>query len=240
MPLALPRFYAIIDRSPEASGRPELPLDEIARMLTGAGVRLIQVRAKQSLLRPAGYGGQAHALGFGGQAAPEASGALLDETRRLLSLLPRESSLIVNDRADVAQLSGAAGVHLGQDDLPAPAARALLGPQKIIGWSTHSASQVRAGDALPVDYLAFGPIFATATKASRGFGTEPVVGLAGLREARRLTRKPLVAIGGITPANAAAVIEAGADSVAVIAGWLAAADIPARLEEFRRTLGRLD
>lgn len=223
MPLALPRFYAIIDRSI----RPELPLDEIARMLTGAGVRLIQVRAKQALLRPAGYGGQAH---------PEASGALLAETRQLLSLLSPQSLLIVNDRADVAQLSGAPGVHLGQDDLPAPAARALLGPEKIIGWSTHSASQVRAGDALLVDYLAFGPIFPTATKAD----TEPVVGLAGLREARRLTRKPLMAIGGITPANAAAVIEAGADSVAVIAGWLGADDIPARLEEFRRTLGRLD
>ena len=209
MLLALPRFCAIIDRSL----RPELPLDEIARMLTGAGVRLIQVRAKKAT-----------------------TGELLDDTRRLLSLLPLDSLLIVNDRADVAQLSGAAGVHLGQDDLPAPAARALLGPEKLIGWSTHSASQVRAGDVLPVDYLAFGPIFATATKAD----TEPVVGLAGLREARRLTRKPLMAIGGITPANAAAVIEAGADGVAVIAGWLGADDIPARLEEFRRTLGRLD
>jgi len=228
MLLALPRFCAIIDRSPEASGRPELPLpfdfrsghpersrgvDEIARMLTGAGVRLIQVRAKQATTQ-----------------------ALLDETRQLLSLLPTDSLLIVNDRADVAQLAGAAGVHLGQDDLPVDAARALLGPEKIIGWSTHNAAQVEAGDSLPVDYLAFGPIFATATKAD----TEPVVGLAGLREARRLTRKPLMAIGGITPASAAAAIEAGADSVAVISGWMAAPDIPARLEEFRRTLGRLD
>jgi len=220
MLLALPRFCAIIDRSI----RPELPLDEIARMLTGAGVRLIQVRAKQSLLRPAGYGGQA------------TTGELLDETRRLLSLFPSDSLLIVNDRADVARLAGAAGVHLGQDDLPVDAARALLGSEMIIGWSTHSASQVRAGDALPVDYLAFGPIFATATKAD----TEPVVGLAGLREARKLTRKPLMAIGGITPANAAAAIEAGADTVAVIGGWMTADDIPARLEEFRRTLGRLD
>jgi len=209
MLLALPRFCAIIDRSI----RPELPLDEIARMLTGAGVRLIQVRAKQAT-----------------------TGELLDETRRLLSLLPTDSLLVVNDRADVAQLSGAAGVHLGQDDLPASAARALLGPEKIIGWSTHNPAQVEAGDALPVHYVAFGPIFATATKAD----TEPVVGLAGLREARKLTRKPLMAIGGITPANAAAAIEAGADTVAVIGGWMTADDIPARLEEFRRTLGRLD
>ena len=218
MPLALPRFYAIIGRFPEASG---LPLDEIARMLTGAGVRLIQIRAKPFGFAPGKQAG---------------SRELLDQTRQLLSLLPRESTLIVNDRADVAQLSGAAGVHLGQDDLPAAAARKLLGPEKIIGWSTHSAAQVEAANQLPADYLAFGPIFATATKPD----TEPVVGLAGLREARKLTRKPLVAIGGITPANAAAVIEAGADSVAVIAGWLGAPDIPARLEEFRRTLGRLD
>ena len=182
-------------------------------MLTGAGVRLIQVRAKKAT-----------------------TGELLDDTRRLLSLLPLDSLLIVNDRADVAQLAGAAGVHLGQDDLPAGAARALLGPEKIIGWSTHSSAQVEAAESLPVDYLAFGPIFATATKAD----TEPVVGLAGLREARKLTRKPLMAIGGITPANAAAAIEAGADTVAVIGGWMTADDIPARLEEFRRTLGRLD
>jgi thiamine-phosphate pyrophosphorylase len=209
MPLALPRFCAIIDRSLRA----ELSLEEIARMLTGAGVRLIQVRAKQ---------------------AP--SGELLEDARRLLFLLPADSFLIVNDRADVAHLASAAGVHLGQDDLPPAAARALVGPEKIIGWSTHTGAQVEEAESLPVDYLAFGPIFATATKKN----TEPVVGLAGLREARKLTRKPLVAIGGITPANAAAVIEAGADSVAVIAGWLAAPDIPARLEEFRRTLGRLN
>ena len=87
-----------------------------------------------------------------------------------------------------------------------------------------------------MDYLAFGPIFPTATKA----GTQPVVGCAGLRKVRKRTSKPLVAIGGITPANAAQVIEAGADSVAVISGWLAAEDIPARLEEFRSALGRLD
>lgn len=208
MPLALPRFYAIID----CSLRAELGLEEIARMLTGAGVRLIQVRAKAA-----------------------ATGEMLADTRRLLSLLPSNSLLIVNDRADVARLAGAAGVHLGQDDLPASAARALLGPDKLIGWSTHNAAQVEAANQLPVDYVAFGPVFATATKAD----TEPVVGLEGLRAARALTPKPLVAIGGITPANAAAAIEAGADSVAVIAGWLGVADIGGALAAFGRTLGGL-
>ncbi|MCH8946256.1 MAG: thiamine phosphate synthase [Acidobacteria bacterium] len=209
MPLTLPRFYPVIDRSI----RPDLSLQQIARVLAGAGVRLVQLRAKQA-----------------------SGGALLAEAKELRSLLPPEISLIVNDRADVAQLSRAAGVHLGQDDLPVPAARRLLGPDKLIGFSTHNLEQIEAAASAPVDYLAFGPIFPTATKAD----TQPVVGCAGLREVRKRTSKPLVAIGGITPANAAQAIEAGADSVAVISGWLAAEDIPARLEEFRSALGRLD
>ena len=209
MPLTLPRFYAVIDRSI----RPDLSLQQIARVLAGAGVRLVQLRAKQA-----------------------SGGALLAEVKELLSLLPQKISLIVNDRADVAQLSRVAGVHLGQDDLPVAPARRLLGPDKLIGFSTHNLEQIEAAASAPVDYLAFGPIFPTATKAD----TQPVVGCAGLREVRKRTSKPLVAIGGITPANAAQAIEAGADSVAVISGWLAAEDIPARLEEFRRALGRLD
>ena len=209
MPLTLPRFYPVIDRSI----RPDLSLQQIARVLGGAGVRLVQLRAKQA-----------------------SSGALLAEVKELVSVLPLEISLIVNDRADVAQLSRAAGVHLGQDDLPVVAARRLLGPDKLIGFSTHNPEQIEAAASAPVGYLAFGPIFSTATKAD----TQPVVGCAGLREVRKRTSKPLVAIGGITPANAAQAIEAGADSVAVISGWLAAEDIPARLEEFRRALGRLD
>lgn len=209
MPLALPRFCAIIDRSI----RPELPLAEIARILTGAGVRLIQVRAKQAT-----------------------SQALLSQTRQLLASLPPSTVLIVNDRADVALLAGAAGVHLGQEDLPVPSARALLGAEKLIGLSTHTPEQTQAGTAGSADYLALGPIFPTATKPD----TEPVVGCAQLRAVRRQTPKPLVAIGGITPENAAQAIEAGADTVAVITGWLAADDIPRRLEEFRRALGRLE
>ncbi|MGH9862310.1 MAG: thiamine phosphate synthase [Candidatus Acidiferrales bacterium] len=209
MALALPRFYAIIDRSI----RPERPLDDIARVLAEAGVRLIQLRAKQAT-----------------------SQVLLAEARRLLSLLPPDSLLIINDRADVADLAGAAGVHLGQDDLPVAEARALLGSGKLIGFSTHNPEQLSAADRLGPDYLAFGPIFPTASKAS----PEPVVGLEGLREARRWTTKPLVAIGGITTENAAAVLEAGADSVAVIGDWLGADDMGGRLKEFRRALGRLN
>ena len=209
MPLTLPRFYPVIDHSI----RPDLSLQQIARVLAGAGVRLVQLRAKQA-----------------------SGGALLAEAKELRSLLPPEVSLIVNDRADVAQLSRAAGVHLGQDDLPVSVARRLLGPDKLIGFSTHNLEQIEAAASAPVDYLAFGPISPTATKAD----TQPVVGCAGLREVRKRTSKPLVAIGGITRANAAQAIEAGADSVAVISGWLAAEDIPARLEEFRSALGRLD
>jgi thiamine-phosphate pyrophosphorylase len=209
MVLPLPRFCAIVDRSL----RRDLPLAEICRALAGTGVRLAQLRAKQAT-----------------------TGALLDESRQLLSLLSPGCSLIVNDRADVAALSGAAGVHLGQNDLPVEAARLLLGPDRVIGLSTHNQPQLEAASALPADYLALGPIFPTSTKAD----TQPAVGLERLRELRRRTEKPLLAIGGITVENAAAVIEAGADSVAVISGWLAADDIPRRLEEFRRTLGRLD
>jgi len=209
MPLRLPRFCAIVDPAVQ----PDLPLTEIASALGGAGVRLVQLRAKQATSR-----------------------VLLEEARRLLSLLPADCSLIINDRTDVAALAGAAGVHLGQEDLPVAAARALWGPDKIIGLSTHNQEQLEAAQALPVDYLAFGPIFATTTKPD----TKPVVGLERLRELRRCTDKPLVAIGGITTENAASVLAAGADSVAVISGWLAVEDIPRRLEEFRRALGRLD
>ncbi len=209
MSFTLPRFYAILD----PSLRSDVPLAELARLLGGAGVRLVQLRAKAA-----------------------SSGALLDAARELVSALPPSCRLIVNDRADVVLLAGAAGVHVGQADLPPAAARQLLGPDRIVGLSTHTVEQVDAANLAPVDYVAFGPVFATMTKADH----EAAVGYEGLREARRRTTRPLVAIGGITPENAAQVIEAGADSIAVIGGWLSADDIPQRLEEFRRALGRLD
>ena len=105
---------------------------------------------------------------------------------------------IVNDRADVAVLTGAGGVHVGQDDLPVAAARASVGAEKWVGFSTHTPEQVREADQASADYIAFGPIFSTTTKKQAGL----VVGLEGLRRARALTRKPLVASGGIRLENA--------------------------------------
>lgn len=142
-------------------------------------------------------------------------------------------TFIVNDRADVALLSGASGVHLGQDDLPAELARRVLTAGQHVGLSTHNRAQFDQAQASSADYIAFGPIFPTTTKER----PDPVVGLERLREMRRLTRKPLVAIGGITLDNAASVIEAGADSVAVIHGLLLAAeDIGAQARKFLQAL----
>jgi thiamine-phosphate pyrophosphorylase len=125
--------------------------------------------------------------------------------------------LIINDRVDLALAVGAHGVHLGQDDMPPDAARKLLGPNAVIGYSTHNIEQAIAATKLPIDYLAIGPIFATTTKGD----TAPVLGLDGLRAVRHaIGAFPLVAIGGITHANARDVIAAGADSVAVISALL--------------------
>ena len=129
----------------------------------------------------------------------------------------RGVTLIINDRIDVALAIGAPGVHLGQDDLPPDAARKLLGGGAIIGYSTHSVSQAIAAATLPVDYVAIGPIFQTSSKAN----PDPVVGLEGLRAVRKaIGDMNLVAIGGITHENAASVIDAGADTVAVISSLL--------------------
>jgi len=129
----------------------------------------------------------------------------------------RGVQLIINDRVDVALAVGAHGVHLGQDDMPPEAARGLLGSDALIGYSTHNIEQAVAATKLPIDYLAIGPIFATTTKSD----TAPVLGLEGLRTVRRAVGAfPLVAIGGITSANAADVIAAGADSVALISALL--------------------
>jgi len=129
----------------------------------------------------------------------------------------RRVQLIINDRADIALAVSADGVHLGQDDMPPDAARKLLGPNAIIGYSTHNIEQAIAATKLPIDYFAIGPIFATTTKTD----TAPVLGLDGLTAVRRaIGTFPLVAIGGITHANARQVIQAGADSVAVISAVL--------------------
>jgi thiamine-phosphate pyrophosphorylase len=126
--------------------------------------------------------------------------------------------IIINDRADIALMLHADGVHLGQDDLPPAAARRLLGPNALIGFSTHNSAQAQAAANMPIDYLAVGPIFPTPSKAN----PDPIVGLDGLRRIRTIVGTiPLVAIGGITAENAPAVISAGADAVAVIRALLA-------------------
>ena len=158
--------------------------------LLSAGVRILQYRHKERWT-------QTH----------------FDEAKSISALARDAGALfVINDRVDFANLLDAA-VHLGQTDLPPAAARKIVS-EGIIGYSTHNGFQLEAGDEAPVDYLALGPIFATKSKAQ----PDPVVGPDGLRSLRRLTKKPLVAIGGITLANVAGVLEAGADSVATVAG----------------------
>jgi thiamine-phosphate pyrophosphorylase len=188
-----PRLYAIADVGVLAAWG--ISLEEFARGLRAAGVTLVQYRDKtgspEEVLRAAAVLRDV----FAGTAC----------------------RLILNDRADLALLAGLDGVHVGHGDLLPEDARRVAGAERIVGVSTHTEAQIRAADASCADYVAIGPVFATATKAD----TEPVVGLEGVRRARALTTKPLVAIGGITRANARSAIEAGADSVAVISGLLA-------------------
>ncbi|HXX23179.1 MAG TPA: thiamine phosphate synthase [Terriglobia bacterium] len=207
MGLSIPRLYAIIDPARAGGRLPEVA----ARELLSAGVRLIQFRDKH------------------------ASSRQLYETCVELRELLRDSgcSLIVNDRPDVARAADAEGVHLGQGDLPVEMARRVLAPHQWIGCSTHSLDQVVEADRTTADYIAFGPIFPTASKEN----PDPVVGLEGLREARRATEKPLVAVGGINLRNAGEVFGAGADSVAVIGDLLNAPDIQERAREFLSVLG---
>ena len=136
--------------------------------------------------------------------------------------------LIINDRVDIALALKADGTHLGQADLPPAEARKILGDEAIIGFSTHNIEQARAASTLPVDYLAVGPIFSTTSKKA----PDPVVGLPGLRDIRTVIyRLPIVAIGGITLANASEVLGSGADSVAMISGLLANGNAASRMRE---------
>ncbi len=209
MSFALPRLYAIIDAA-QTGNRSTAAVSDA---LLAAGVKLIQYRDKQ------------------------ASSRVLYENSLELAARARQANavLIVNDRADVARVVQADGVHVGQDDLSVELVRRVLGAGKRIGCSTHHPDQVRDAERSSADYIAFGPIFETQSKQQ----PDPVVGLEGLRDARRLTRKPLVAIGGITLKNARAVMEAGADSVAVISDLLKPDDIESRARDFLKLLGGL-
>jgi thiamine-phosphate pyrophosphorylase len=188
----LPGLYAIADAGVLAACG--VSLEEYAKGLREAGVTLVQYRDKtgspQDVLR----------------AAAILQGAFAGSGCRL----------IMNDRADLAVLAGFHGVHVGHLDLSPADAKRVLGEECIVGVSTHNEEQVRLAELSCADYVAFGPVFSTGTKAD----TEPVVGLLGLQRARELTTKPLVAIGGITRENARSVIEAGADSIAVVSGLL--------------------
>lgn len=143
-------------------------------------------------------------------------------------LLPRGVSFLVNDRADVAFLAEASGVHVGQEDLGVEAARTVIGAQKLVGVSTHNLKQFQQAAATSADYIAVGPVFSTSTKAK----PDPVIGIEFIRRVRLLTEKPIVAIGGITLERAAEVVEAGADSVAVISDILRAPDPGERARQY--------
>ena len=203
MKFELPKLYPITDR--RLSGLTHT--EQVARLCEG-GARVVQLREKHL--------------------TPREFYAEVSEALRVA----REfgARLVVNDRADVALAAGADGVHLGQDDMPPAAARALLGEGKVVGFSTHSVEQAVEAARLPVDYIAIGPVFSTMSKEN----PDPVVGLEGVRRVRAAVGAAvkLVAIGGITLESAPSVLEAGADSVAVIGALIGPSD-PAEIN--RRT-----
>lgn len=182
---------------------------ELARACVDGGATFLQLRAKR------------------------ATGAWLLETAAAIVALggPSGVQLIVNDRADIARLAGAAGVHVGQDDLPPRAARRIAGPERIVGVSTHTTAQLDAAVREPVDYVAIGPVFGTASKAT-GYDA---VGLAMVEQAAARAHArglQVVAIGGITLDRAADVVRAGADAVAVISDLLHTGDPRARVRDY--------
>lgn len=198
----LPRLYAILDAGyfPDTNA-----LFTAANELAFAGVTLIQYRNKSGNARVMLEQARELKRHF---SHPVAKGAT-----RVGQL---SVQLIMNDRADLCLAADFYGVHVGQDDLSPESVRKIIGPGRWLGVSTHNPEQLREADLTSADYHAIGPVFQTSSKER----PDPVVGLEGVRRARALTRKPLVAIGGITRANAASVIEAGADSVAVISDLL--------------------
>ncbi|MBZ5723629.1 MAG: thiamine phosphate synthase [Acidobacteriia bacterium] len=207
--MKLPRVYPILDT--ESLERRGTSLAAAAAAFLEGGAGILQIRHKQHWSRE------------------------VFEAAQQVARLCREAGamLVVNDRADFAMLLGA-GLHIGQDDLAARDARRLMGGDAVVGLSSHSVTQLCAAGGEPVDYVALGPVFGTASKRN----PDPVVGVEEIRRARGLVEKPLVAIGGITRENALAVLEAGADAVAVIAGLLpevaTAHSLRERMEEWQQ------
>jgi thiamine-phosphate pyrophosphorylase len=207
---ALPRLYAILDASCFADSN---TLVKAAAELVSAGVELLQYRNKSDNVRM----------------MLEQSRAVRDGGPRTKVSAPHK--LIMNDRADLCLAAEFDGVHLGQDDLSPERIRKIIGHERLLGVSTHNSEQVIEADHTSADYIAIGPVFATGSKEN----PDPVIGLEGVRRGRSLTQKSLVAIGGITRQNCLSVIEAGADSVAVISDLIREPGKSA--EEFLRILG---
>ncbi len=202
-----PTLYAIIDAD-------SLRTSELAfaELLAESGVELIQYRNKLISSRK-----------------------LIQISKDLVAQMrPHGVRVIVNDRPDIAALVGAGGVHVGQEDVPVEAARTICGPERWVGVSTHTLEQVREAAQTTADYIAVGPIFATATKQN----SEPLVGPDFLRRARELTTKPLVGIGGITLERAEETIRAGADSIAVASDLLRAENPGLRAREYLQRIAR--
>lgn len=200
----LPRLYAILDSSHFPDTN---ALCQSAGELAAGGVTLLQYRSKRDNARE-----------------------MLEQAKELKRRLGGSVKLIMNDRADLCLAAGFDGVHVGQDDLSPAGARAVIGNSLWLGVSTHDPEQLAEAEKTTADYLAIGPVFATLSKAK----PDPVIGLKGVQQARALTRKPLVAIGGITRENCRSVIEAGADTVAVISDLIR--DPRKSAEEFLRIL----
>jgi len=188
--IQLPRLYCIVH---SASFPSTAELVHFSTELVGAGCTLVQYRNKNDSAR-----------------------LMLEQARELKQQFGSSARLIMNDRADLCLAADFDGTHVGQDDLSPESVRRIIGPDRWLGVSTHNPEQLHDADLTSADYLAIGPVFATSSKDK----PDPVIGLAGVRRARELTRKPLVAIGGITRANAASVIDAGADCIGVISDLL--------------------
>lgn len=199
------RLYPILDASCFARAD---AMFAAAEELAASGVTVLQYRNKSGNARQ-----------------------MLEQARELKRLVGGRMKLIMNDRADLCLAADFDGLHVGQDDLSPEAARRIIGAERWLGVSTHSSEQLALADETSADYVAIGPVFATTSKLN----PDPVVGLEGVRRARELTRKPLVAIGGITRANARSVVEAGADALAVISDLIREPRKSA--EEFLRILG---
>jgi thiamine-phosphate pyrophosphorylase len=203
----LPRLYPILDA--DSLTRAGVPLTTAAQGLYDAGVRWVQYRDKQA-----------------------SDADVVERMRELRSIFPAgEAVLLLNDRVHLCTQVGADGVHIGQEDMLPAEARRILGPHHLLGVSTHNSTQLSSAIATGApDYLAIGPVFATGSKEN----PDPVVGLEGVKAARALTRLPLVAIGGITAENGRAVIEAGADAIAVISNLLprGECDMEQRVRDF--------